>query len=126
MEEGDFAKRNQDSLPIFGKGETKIRSGGLSSSEERKTKDSFGELPTNGNQDSFGGLLTNGEPRFVRCLGRASEEWKNLKIRSGGLPKNGKWRTKVRFGWASNLRIKWNQDSSRNGLVVLPGQSFEE
>ncbi|GET58129.1 hypothetical protein RIR_jg37265.t1 [Rhizophagus irregularis DAOM 181602=DAOM 197198] len=38
----------------------------------------------------FGGLLTNGEPRFVQCLGRAFEEWKNLKIRSGGLPKNGK------------------------------------
>ncbi|CAB4440678.1 unnamed protein product [Rhizophagus irregularis] len=98
MEEGDFAKRNQDSLPIFGKGETKIRSGGLPSSEEQKTKDSFGELLTNGNQDSFSGLLTNGEPRFVRCLGRASEEWKNLKIRSGGLPKNGKRRTKVSGG----------------------------
>ncbi|GBC28387.2 hypothetical protein RIR_jg10454.t1 [Rhizophagus irregularis DAOM 181602=DAOM 197198] len=96
----------------------------------------FGELPTNGNQDSFGGLLTNGEPRFVQCLRRMEKpkdslvldlvvfrRTENNKLRgSGGFPKIRKRRTKVRFGWASNLRIKWNQDSSRNGLVVLLGQ----
>ncbi|CAB4389705.1 unnamed protein product [Rhizophagus irregularis] len=74
-------------------------------------QDSFGELPTNGNQDSFGGLLTNGEPRFDRVVFRRTE---NNKLRgSGGFPKIRKRRTKVRFGWASNLRIKWNQDSSQ-------------
>ncbi|GET60847.1 hypothetical protein RIR_jg10454.t2 [Rhizophagus irregularis DAOM 181602=DAOM 197198] len=118
------AKIISDGLPIFGKGETKIRKFG------------FGELPTNGNQDSFGGLLTNGEPRFVQCLRRMEKpkdslvldlvvfrRTENNKLRgSGGFPKIRKRRTKVRFGWASNLRIKWNQDSSRNGLVVLLGQ----
>ncbi|UZN99557.1 uncharacterized protein OCT59_000824 [Rhizophagus irregularis] len=87
-----------------------VSSGGLPSSEERKTKDSFGELPTNGNQDSFGGLLTNGEPRFVQCLRRMEKpkdsldlvvfrRTENNKLRgSGGFPKIRKRRTKVSGG----------------------------
>ncbi|GET57896.1 hypothetical protein RIR_jg41973.t3 [Rhizophagus irregularis DAOM 181602=DAOM 197198] len=71
---GDFCYfKISDGLPIFGKGETKIRSDGLPNSKEWKTKDSFDWV-----------------------VFRRTE---NNKLRgSGGFLKIGKRRTKVHFG----------------------------
>ncbi|CAB4421330.1 unnamed protein product [Rhizophagus irregularis] len=78
----------------------KIRKFGWASEERRFTIGLGFRVPKNGKfQDSIGwGFRPSGkeEPRFVR---------------SGGLPTFGKRGTKIRFGWASDLREKRNQDS---------------
>ncbi|CAB4434705.1 unnamed protein product [Rhizophagus irregularis] len=113
MEEGDFAKRNQDSFRVDFRSLEKekprfVSSSGLPSSEERKIK------------DSFGGLLMNGEPRFIRILisdGLLSCEevqvvfrrTENNKLRGlglGGLLKNRKRRTKVSGGFQSSDKVE--------------------
>ncbi|CAB4412202.1 unnamed protein product [Rhizophagus irregularis] len=176
MEEGDFAKRNQDSFRSLEKGKprfvvhTNFGSGGLPSSEERKTKDSFGGLLTKGNQDSigwtsdewfrgnereakmkgkrkrkgkgkkerkmktkgFGWTSTNGtkiRKYSESWIGWASEERKNprfVSIRSGGLPKIGKRRTKVRLGCLeclpknrkTKIRFRWVSEEQKTQRFV--------
>ncbi|GET54342.1 hypothetical protein GLOIN_2v1769123 [Rhizophagus irregularis DAOM 181602=DAOM 197198] len=78
------------------------------------------------------------EPRFVRCLGRASEEWKNLKIQDRvDFRRTEKGETKVRkfrVGLQSLDKAEPRfvsggfpkSEKRRTRFVVLPGQSFEE
>ncbi|CAB4434474.1 unnamed protein product [Rhizophagus irregularis] len=116
---------------------TKIRSGGLPNSEERKIKIRFrvpknGKkrtkdrvVPKNGKEPRFVRLFgifrrtkkprfvwmdfgQTGEPRFISSGGLQTNE--GIKIRSGRFRTNG--RTKIRkFGWASEERKPKDKDS---------------
>ncbi|GET53334.1 hypothetical protein GLOIN_2v1779851 [Rhizophagus irregularis DAOM 181602=DAOM 197198] len=87
----------------------------------RKTKKprfitSSGGLPKNENPKiRSGGLPKNENPKILRVGFQRTEKPKDS--RSGGLLTFRKRGTKIRFGLASDLQKKWNQDSSRVSRV---------
>ncbi|GBC41569.2 hypothetical protein RIR_jg9168.t1 [Rhizophagus irregularis DAOM 181602=DAOM 197198] len=65
----------------------------------------------------------NGELRFRRVVFRRTENKKLKFVPSGGLPKNGKWRTKVCFGFLGCLL---KNGKNQNSFWIYLGWVSEE